>query len=462
MTATSNPSGTSSYQEVTNSRGRVFRVGETDRDILGRPRWTMVVLPWVAMMAISVFEYAFGSAEGTLSKAHGWTHTNTFWMLTVWIFFEAGIAFPAGWLRERGILPARSAMLIGSVLAFIGFLSISHVSSVIMGIIGFGVLGGLGAGLVYATCINTVGKWYPEKRGARTGFVNGGFAYGSLPFIFLFNYAFNTSDYQTVLDLVGVYVLALVIICGLFFRDPPKNWWPAHVDPLKAEKQTADRALSKNPPAVRQFTPKEAIKTGMIPMMWFCLVLVGGVSIFGISFEVPYAKELGFGPLLASLSAGILAVVNGVGRAVVGWFSDLIGRKQALIVVIVIEALVQFATLWAGSIHNEVLFLICAFISGFGSGAFFPMFAALVPDYFGENHNASNYGMVYSAKLVSGLFGGGLGAIVIGAWGYSGAYTLAGVMGILSAVLALFLRQPGRPASRKIVPNPHPISREIM
>jgi MFS family permease len=317
--------------------------------------------------------------------------------------------------------------------------------------------------LVYATCINTVGKWYPDLRGARTGFVNGGFAYGSLPFIVIFNYWFDTSNYQTVLDLVGVFVLVAIGICGFFFKDPPKNWWPAQVDPLKIEQsKVKSSGLAKNPPAVRQFTPKEAIRSGMIPLMWICLAFVSGVSIFGISFEVPFAKDLGFGPLMASLSAGILAVVNGVGRAVVGWFSDLIGRKQALIIVIVIEALAQFGTLWAGNAHNEFFFLFFAFVSGFGSGAFYPMFAALVPDYFGENHNATNYGLVYSAKLVSGLFGGGLGAIVIGAWSYTGAYTLAGVIGLASAAMAIFLRQPGRPGVRHITPNPYPISREVM
>jgi MFS family permease len=463
MTATSSSSGPS-YEEVTNNKGRVFRVGETDKDILGHPRWIMVILPWAAMMAISVFEYAYGSAEETLTKAHGWTQTNSFWILSIWVLFQAGIAFPAGWLRERGILPTRRAMLAGSVMALVGFLAISHLDNIFLAILGFGLIGGTGAGLVYATCINTVGKWYPEKRGARTGFVNGGFAYGSLPFIVIFNYAFDINNYQLVLDLIGVFVLAAIAVCGHFFKDPPKNWWPAHVDPIKATQQTegVSTALSKNPPAVRQYTPMEAIRTGVIPLMWISLAFISGVSIFGISFEVPFAKELGFGPLMASLSAGILAVVNGVGRAVVGWFSDLIGRKQALIVVILIEALAQFGTLWAGNAHNEVMFLVFAFISGFGGGAFYPMFAALVPDYFGENHNATNYGLVYSSKLVSGLFGGGLGAVVIGAWGYDGAYTLAGVIGFVSAAMALLLRQPGRPKTRKIVANPYPISREIM
>lgn len=440
-----------SYREVTDERGRVYRIGESDRSILGHSRALMVYLPWVAMMAISVFEYAYGSAEETLAKAHGWSDTDTFWILTVWVFFQAGVATPAGWLREKGILPARRAMMVGAVFSLIGFLSISHFQSVGLAIVGFGLVGGIGGGCVYATCINMVGKWYPDNRGTRTGFVNGGFAYGSLPFIIIFNYWFDSSDYQIVLDLVGLVVLIVIAVCGYFFTDPPKNWWPESVDPLKAaaHKDTT-KALAKNPPAVRQFTPAEAWRTGQIALMWISLAFISGVSIFGISFEVPFAKDLGFGPLMASLSAGILAVVNGVGRAAVGWFSDMVGRRTALIIVLIIEALAQFGTLLAGNAHNEVMFLVMAFISGFGAGAFYPLFAALVPDFFGENHNATNYGMVYSAKLVSGLFGGGLGAVVIAAWGYTGAYSLAGVMGFISAALALTLRQPGLKTVAKV------------
>ena len=37
--------------------------------------------------------------------------------------------------------------------------------------------------MVYSSCINIVAKWYPEKKGWRTGFVNGGWAYGAVPFI---------------------------------------------------------------------------------------------------------------------------------------------------------------------------------------------------------------------------------------------------------------------------------------
>ncbi|KUN31741.1 transmembrane transport protein [Streptomyces corchorusii] len=82
-------------------------------------------------------------------------------------------------------------------------------------------------------------------------------------------------------------------------------------------------------------------------------------------------------------------------------------------------------------------------------------------NYFGENNNASDYGMVYSSELVSGLVGSGLGAVVVDAWDYHGAFVLAGSIGLASAVVALFLKAPGRPKARRIVPNPHPLGEEM-
>ena len=75
------------------------------------------------------------------------------------------------------------------------------------------------------------------------------------------------------------------------------------------------------------------------------------------------------------------------------------------------------------------------------------MFASLTPDYFGENNNASNYGLIYSSKLLGSIVGIGVGASVIDAWGYTGAYWLAAASALVSAAIAAFLRQPGRQAA---------------
>jgi MFS family permease len=442
------------YQELTDHNGRVYRVGETPHDLMGRSRTWMVWLPWAAMFAVSVFEYGWGAVVGTLEDKNGWTLTDAFWLASIWAVFQAAVAFPAGRLREKNIVSARTAMLVGAVLSGIGYFTIATSGNLFVAFIGYSVFGGTGAGLVYATCINMVGKWFPEKRGARTGFVNGGFAYGAVPFIYIFSSLLHPGNYTMILDVVGLYMLVVVGICGFLFRDPPKNWWPKEVDPVDWVRNTKKNAsLAKNPPAAKQYSPMEAIRTGMLPLMWMCLVIIGGVSLFGINFQVPFAKASHFGPFIAASSAGVLSIVNGTGRAVVGWVSDRIGRRQTLTWVLVIAAVAQFGVLYSGNTHNQTLFLIFAFLTGFGGGAFYPLFASLVPDYFGENHNASNYGLVYSAKLVGGVGGGGLAAGIVSAWGYSGAYILAGCIALLSALLTLFLRQPKPGGSQATEPS---------
>ena len=118
---------------------------------------------------------------------------------------------------------------------------------------------------------------------------------------------------------------------------------------------------------------------------------------------------------------------------------------------LVIAGIAQFGLVYAGNTENIALFMVFAFLVGFGGGAFYPLFAALVPDYFGENYNATNYGLVYSAKLVGGVGGGGLGAMVVTAWGYTGAYILAGCIALVAAGITLFLHQPGRPKTKTTV-----------
>ena len=69
--------GSATFQEVTNSTGRVFRVGETPNDILGWGtrrwgRWVPIMAAWLAMCLAGLLEYTWGALNPSLSAAHGW------------------------------------------------------------------------------------------------------------------------------------------------------------------------------------------------------------------------------------------------------------------------------------------------------------------------------------------------------------------------------------------------------
>ena len=174
------------YQIITNETGRVFRVGEEPRQILGYSRGVVILAAWLCMCLAGLLEYTWGALTG--SAPRGGTPLGrtapTFWPFSFYVIFESFVQIGTGYLRNRGILNVRWATIIGGIVCGIiayGWLSVS--TSIWTAYASYAVLGGIGSGMVYSSCINIVAKWYPEKKGWRTGFVNGGWAYGSVPFI---------------------------------------------------------------------------------------------------------------------------------------------------------------------------------------------------------------------------------------------------------------------------------------
>jgi MFS family permease len=91
-------------------------------------------------------------------------------------------------------------------------------------------------------------------------------------------------------------------------------------------------------------------------------------------------------------------------------------------------------------------FVLCAMFAGLGGGAFYAILANLVLEYFGENSLLQNQAILYSAKAVGGLAGVGCAAFLVAAAGYQPLFLGAGLLGLGTAVIVRFLRQPGRPA----------------
>ena len=154
------------YQEVTNSTGRVFRVGETPRQILGYDRGVVIIAAWLAMCLAGLLEYTWGALSGSLQAAHHWSNAPTFWLFSFFVVFESFVQIGTGYLRNRGILTVRWATMIGGLVCGIvgyGILAIS--TNIWTAYLGYAVLGGIGSGMVYSSCINIVAKWYPEKKG---------------------------------------------------------------------------------------------------------------------------------------------------------------------------------------------------------------------------------------------------------------------------------------------------------
>src|ERR1700729_1095012 len=442
-----------SYQEVINATGRVFRVGEEPRDILGHGRWVQIIAAWVAMMLAGLLEYTWGALNPSLQAVHHWGSAPVFWAFSFFVIFEWFVQIGTGYLRNRGILPVRGATIIGGlVCGVIGYGILAEASSIWLAYLGYAVLGGIGSGMVYSSCINIVAKWYPEKKGWRTGFVNGGWAYGAVPFILVIG-GFSTGGGVGVLSAGGlrtyiwvqaILMTVLIGAAGFFLKDPPKNWWPKEIDPLNWHR-SGTRDLRNNPLALRHYNLSQMWRTPQAKWNGAQYALYIGCSLFGVAYYYSFAQAMGLGSIAAAVGFAGFSLADGVFRPIYGYISEFIGRRRTMIYAYSGNVVFQLLALWAGEEHSAPLFVLCAVVSGGLSGANFPMTAAIVADYYGETNNAINYGSIYAFKALGGSFAGGLAALIMTGTLYGSAkfawplgFFFGAALGAVAAVVVYF------------------------
>jgi MFS transporter, OFA family, oxalate/formate antiporter len=448
-------SGSVPFQQLTNSTGRVFRVGETDRQILGYPRGVIIWAAWLAMCLAGLLEYTWAALSGSLAASHHWGPAPTFRLFSFFVIFESFVQIGTGYLRNRGILTVRWATIIGGIVCgIIAYLWLANSTSIWTAYASYAVLGGIGSGMVYSSCINIVAKWYPEKKGWRTGFVNGGWAYGSVPFIIAIggftsgagaSATLTPAHVKNFIIIQGIIMTVGIVIAGWFLIDPPKNWWPKEIDPLDWHKHST-RDLENNPPSLRHYTVQQMWHTPQAKWLGVQYALYVGCSLFGVAYYYGFGSAMGLGKFAYVGGAAGFALADGICRPIYGYISEFIGRRKTMIYAYSGNVVFQLLALWAGESHQGLLFAICAVISGGLSGANFPMTAAIVADYYGETNNAVNYGSVYAWKALGGSFAGGGAALVMTGTLYGTAsfhwvrgFFFGAALGALAVVTLIFL-----------------------
>ncbi|BEL03579.1 OFA family MFS transporter [Actinoplanes sichuanensis] len=430
-------------REVRDFYGRRYRIGESDRLLLGRSRSWMAGLPWAAMLAISLFQYGYGAALPTLAAADGWSVWQALAVLGLWVVAQAAGSPLGGWLYQR-VRPAVT-MLAGAVCCLIALATLAHSGDPAVVLVGYSLLGGLGAGLIYMTCIATVTEWFPERLASRVAMVGAAFGYGAIPFVVVAGLLLTPANRTVVLDATAVLVCAVVATCGLLMRRPPRHWWPQQIDPQRwALDRRLNRSVPHNRPASRPYPPMAAMRSGMLPMMFVVVVLTAAMALFDIAYlaGTAYTRGLPAATLVAAMAA--LAASNGLGRAVTSSLADRIGRRATLGLSLLAGGVAQFGLLAAARNDNHPAALIgFAALAGAGAGAGYSLLVSLVRDWFGDDATVPNYGIVYSGKAIGGLAGTVLAGLVVTTPDSVVPFVVAGCLGLLGAVLTRWMRQPG-------------------
>jgi OFA family oxalate/formate antiporter-like MFS transporter len=402
-------------------------------------RWTQFICAVVSMIMIANLQYAWTLFVKPIQAAHkDWGLVGIQYAATLFLVFETWITPVEGWLIDR--LGPRIFLSAGGILVGIGWTGMGYARTLTELTLLYS-LAGVGAAFIYSGSVATALKWFPDKRGAVSGFITAGFGAGAALFIPMIAYVLKTSDYRHAFLYTGIAQGLIILVCAQFLHNPGADF-----NVSKAARAALSPRIRRN---TNQINSLRMLATPHFYLLFitFVMINVGGSMVTIQGAIVADSFKISAVALTFALSVGRLA--NGGGRIFWGWLSDQIGREMAMFIPYALQALSLLALLQFGKGSNTA-FTICLAVVYFIWGSMFSLFPAIIGDYFGSDNATSNYGFLYMAKGVAAILAGGTAAFFFKKFGNWNAvfYGSAG-LAMLSAVIVLIVRAMPLPGPRK-------------
>ncbi len=334
-----------------------------------------------------------------------------------------------GWLVDR--FGPRVLLSFGTVLTGLSWILSAQANDVESLYLTYGLLGGLGTGIVYIGIVGLIVKWFPDKRGFAVGMVAAGYGMGAVITTFPIAQSIQTKGYQDTLLNFGVIISVLGFLISQCLRTPP-------------DMQERSNRLEES-----GVTPQQMLKT---PIFWVMFVMMSMMSTSGlmvISQMGAFSKDFGvasvmvWGMAALPLALTIDRFTNGLTRPFFGYVSDRIGRENTMFIAFSLEAAAMLV--WMHTITNPVLFVMLSGVVFFGWGEIFSLFPSTLTDTFGKKHATTNYGFLYMAQGIGSIFGGPIAAFIHHQYGdWNVVFWLMIGLDVCAATLALFVLKPMR------------------
>ncbi|MGU3536318.1 oxalate/formate MFS antiporter [Methylobacterium sp. A54F] len=407
-----------------------------------RRRWVQLGLGLLVMMTISSPQYVWTLFVKPFQATTGAGLPAVQVTFTLLIVLQTFFSPVQGWLCDR--FSPKVMIALGAAISGLGWVAASSVDSLIGLYATYGLLCGLGTGIVYVGVVGLMVRWFPDRRGFAAGIVAAGYGMGAMITTFPITDMMAASGYRHTLMVFGLILGAVGFLAALGLRAPLAGEVPA------AEPARAVQVTSQIPQQVtRDVAPREMLRTPLFWLMFAMMTMMstGGLMVvaqfaaFAREFGVADALVFGFAALPFALTFD--RITNGLTRPFFGWVSDNIGREQTMAIAFALEA-VAIAVLLIFR-ENAYAFALLSGVVFFAWGEIFSLFPSTLTDTFGTKHATTNYGFLYMAQGVGSLLGGPVAALIHDAAGsWIPVFSIAIVLDLVTATLAWFALRPMR------------------
>ena len=313
-------------------------------------------------------------------------------------------SFVAGKMSDK--YGPRIVVAIGAVILGIGFVCAGFIASKVQLYLAYGLIAGLGGGLVYLPPIATAPKWWPDRKALATGFAVVGLGLGSFIMAPLATWIIENPAYgwRYVFYFVGTAMGIMGLVSAFCLSNPPKGWKPKGWNPPAP---AAGAGVAKE---TRDYTFSETIRTPQFWMLYagyFCgafagLMVIGHIAGHGI--------DSGLQPMQAAMVVSTLGIFNAVTRILIGYPADKFGAKASLVTILAIQVAAMALLYPAG---KDVVFLgVIAALIGWNYGGMFTLFPSTCLQYYGPTSQGANYGLLFTSFGLAGFVGPYVGGML--------------------------------------------------
>jgi OFA family oxalate/formate antiporter-like MFS transporter len=393
-------------------------------------RWVQLALGLVCMMAISSPQYVWALFAKPLGAALSVTPAALQVTFSLLIVLQTFFSPLQGWLVDR--FGPRLLIATGGLLSGLGWVCASYATSLTALYLSYGVICGVGTGIVYVGVVGQMVRWFPEARGFAAGMVAAGYGMGAIVTTFPISASIADAGYQATLLRYGIVFAVIGVIAALGLRPPPAS------NSVKAV-------------AIAGVSSAVMLKS---PIFWLMFVMMSLMSTLGLmvisqigNFAADYgiAKLTVWGMAALPLALTIDRFTNGLTRPCFGWLSDRIGRENTMFLAFSLEAAAMLV--WLLAISDPLWFALLSGVVFFGWGEIFSLFPSTLTDTFGPRNATQNYGFLYIAQGIGSIFGGPLAALLhqgTGSW--TSVFAVCIAADLTAGLLALFVLKPLRAA----------------
>jgi MFS transporter, OFA family, oxalate/formate antiporter len=396
-------------------------------------RWNQLILGVVAMMAISSPQYVWTLFTGPLNQKLGTTLAELQWTFSLLIILHTWLSPFQAYLVDR--FGPRLLIAIGALLSGASWVLSAWIDNIWALYFSYGVLGGIGTGIVYVGIIGLMVRWFPDRRGLATGLAAAGYGFGAFFTSFPIDNMIRSSGYAHALVVWGIIQGAIGIGAAQWLRVPPENHQVARPATVSTGAVQQTR---------RSYSPREMLRSPIFYLLFLMMSMMSTSGLMVVSNVGPFAKEFGVADVLVlgvaalPLSLTLSRVTNGLTRPFFGWISDHIGREATMALAFSLEA-VAILVLFA-FINQPALFVVLTGLVFFGWGEIFSLFPSTLTDTFGPRYAATNYGFLYMAQGVGSILGGPAAAFLKQATGsWTAVFIVVAMLDAITALLAITL-----------------------